>query len=77
MGALNDTGSPVRLVALAVVFGLLGAPVGAAAAATFDLAQVLDALKRELAAAQTAGKTRAKGKLSRGCASTRRRWTST
>ena len=66
MGGLSDTGWPVRLVALAVVVGLLGAPVGGAAAATFDLAQVLDALKRELAAAQAAGQSQGQGQSQPG-----------
>ena len=66
MGGLSDTGSRIRLVALAVVFGLLGAPVGGAAAATFDLAQVLDALKRELAAAQAAGQSQGQGQTQPG-----------
>ena len=49
----------VRLPAVAAVVGLLAASPAAAANATFELAQVIEALKQELAAAQAAGQGQA------------------
>ena len=49
----------VRFTAVAAVVGFLAASPAAAANATFELAQVIEALKQELAAAQAAGQGQA------------------